>query len=279
MAAASYEEQVLSLVNTKQHLFDNVVNEDATEDVVGVSKKMLDTLIEELAGPTQGGPEESLEEVAADDVNPPDVQRQSKARPLDEAVRDCIKGLQAAFGPRIERIFGSQGSLIAVIDRIDGDAEQVAIDLSKTVPVALIDLLTLGSLNRLGAASPLAQVQTYYDAKLDPPSACGPSRLAVMAEEKLSGARLLMGQGLHSSALELLLSAQLAVAADRAGLDIPKAAAEAGVWVYSEAIPKGILTQEEAGLIMQAVGLSQAPSVPAMLMDQLIKDTAAFMAQ
>ena len=279
VAAASYEEQVLSLVNTKQHLFDNVVKEDATEDVVGVSKKMLDSLIEELAGPTDAGPAEPMDEVAADEAKPSNLQSQPTARPLDEAMRDCIKGLQEAFGSRIERIFGSQGSLIAVIDRIDGEAEQVAIDLSKKVPVALIDLMTLGSLNRLGEASPLAQVQTYYDVRQDRPAVAGPSRLATMAEEKFNGARLLMGQGLHASAVELLLSAQLATAADRAGHDVPKAAAEAGVWVFSEAVPKGILTQAEAGLIMQAVGLSQAPTVPEMLVDQLIKDTAAFMAQ
>jgi fructose-specific component phosphotransferase system IIB-like protein len=100
-----------------------------------------------------------------------------------------------------------------------------------------------------------------------------------MAEEKFNGAKLLVGQGLHTPALELLLSAQLAAAAQRAGLDIPKPAAEAGVWVYSEAIPKGFLTQEEAVLIMQAVGMSQAPTVPETLMDQLMKDTAAFIAQ
>ena len=275
VAAASYEEQVLSLVNTKQHLFDNVVKEDATEDVVGVSKKMLDTLIEELAPSKEAGPEE----VETEEDKPDDMPREPKTRPLDEAMRDCIRGLQEAFGPRIERIFGSQGSLIAVIDRIDGEAEQMAIDLSQKIPVALIDLMTLSSLNRLGAASPLAQVQTYYDAKQDPPAAGSPSRLTTMAEEKFHGAKLLMGQGLHTSALELLLSAQLATAAQRAGLDIPKTAAEAGVWVYSEAIPKGFLTQEEAGLIMQAVGMSQAPTVPEMLMDQLMKDTAAFIAQ
>jgi hypothetical protein len=138
--------------------------------------------------------------------------------------------------------------------------------------------MTLSSLNRLGAASPLAQVQTYYDVKQDQPSVGAPSRLAAMAEEKFNGAKLLMGQGLHTSALELLLSAQLATAADRAGLDFPKTATEAGVWVYSDAIPKGVLNQEEAGLIMQAVGLSQAPSVPEELIDQLMKDTAVFMA-
>ncbi len=278
VAAAAYEEQVLSLVNTKQHLFDNVVKEDATEDVVGVSKKMLDTLVEELAAPKEAGPAEPLEEVTPDQIPPSDMQMEPKDRPMDEAVRDCIKGLQEAFGSRIERIFGSQGSLIAVIDRIDGKAEQVAIDLSQKVPVALIDLMTLSSLNRLGAASPLAQVQTYYDVKEDQSTVAGPSRLATMAEEKFNGAKMLMGQGLHTSALDLLLSAQLATAADRAGLDFPKTAAEAGVWVYSEAIPKGILTQDEAGLIMQAVGLSQAPTVPEMLMDQLMKDTAVFMA-
>ena len=278
VAAASYEEQVLSLVNTKQHLFDNVVKEDATEDVVGVSKKMLETLIEELS-PRDAGTVEKLDEAETDEDRPDNLPRESKTRPLDEAMRDCIKGLQEAFGPRIERIFGSQGSLIAVIDRIDGEAERVAIDLSKKIPVALIDLMTLGSLNRLGAASPLAQVQTYYDAKEDQPMVAGRSRLATMAEEKFNGAKVLMDQGLHTPALELMLSAQLATAAQRAGLDIPKSAAEAGVWVYSEAIPKGFLTQEEAGLIMQAVGLSQAPSVPEILMDQLMKNTAAFISR
>jgi len=279
VAASSYEEQVLSLVNTKQHLFDNVVKEDATEDVVGVSKKMLETLMEELAQTKEAGLVEQLEEVEPAEVKPSDIISESKARPLDEAVRDCIKGLQKAFGPRIERIFGSQGSLIAVIDRIDGEDERVAIDLSKKIPVALIDLMTLSSLNRIGAASPLVQMQIYYDVKQDKQSVSGrSSRLAAMAEEKFNGATLLMGQGLHTSALELLLSAQLATAADRAGLDFPKTATEAGVWIYSDAIPKGILTQEEAGLIMQAVGLSQAPTVPEALMDQLMKDTAAFMA-
>lgn len=278
LAAASYEEQVLSLVNNKQHLFNNVIKEDATEDVVGVSKKMLDTLIEELARPTDTGPVEQIEEVEPVERKPSDLdQRASKSQPLDEVVRDCIKGLQEAFGPRIERIFGAQGTLIAVIDRIDGEAEQVAIKLSQKTPVALIDLLTLNSLNRLGEASPLAQVQTYYDVKQDKPAESTPSRMAVLAEEKFNGAKILMDQGLHTSATELLLSAQLALAADRAGLDTPKSAAEAGVWIYGEAIPQGVLTPEEAGLIMQAVGLAQAPNVPGVLMEQLMKETTDFM--
>ena len=37
----SYEERVLSLLQNKQNLFDNVIEPDATEDVVGINKKML----------------------------------------------------------------------------------------------------------------------------------------------------------------------------------------------------------------------------------------------
>ena len=107
-----------------------------------------------------------------------------RSSPMNQDMHDCIKGLQEVFGPRIERIFGARGSLIAVIDQIDGEAEQAAIELSKIIPVALIDLITLNSLNRLGEASPLAQMQTCYDAKEEDPAISRPSRLETLAEEK-----------------------------------------------------------------------------------------------
>jgi hypothetical protein len=163
-----------------------------------------------------------------------------------------------------------------VIDHVDGEAEQAAIELSKKIPVALIDLITLNSLNRLGDASPLAQMQTCYDVKEAEPEMNRPSRLETMAQEKFNGAKLLISQGLHTSALELLLSSQLATASHRAGLDTPKSVPQAGVWIYGEAIPKNILNQEEASLIMQTIGLSQAPEVPVALVEQLFKDTAGF---
>nr|WP_320190809.1 SNF2-related protein [uncultured Desulfobacter sp.] len=280
VAAASYEEQVLSLVNTKQHLFDNVVKEDATEDVVGVSKKMIETLIDELApAKPADNSQENLEETYQDQAQAPDRPQDPKSRPMNQDMHDCIKGLQEVFGPRIERIFGSKGSLIAVIDHVDGEAEQAAIELSKTIPVALIDLITLNSLNRLGEASPLAQMQTCYDVKEEEPAISRPSRLEAMAQEKFNGAKLLIGQGLHTSAMELLLSSQLATASHRAGLNTPKSVTQAGVWIYSDAMPKNVLNQKEASLIMQTIGLSQAPEVPGELVEQLFKDTAGFIDQ
>ncbi len=146
VAADSYEEQVFALVRNKQDLFDNVVNEDASEDVIGVSKKLLDTLVENLAGPV-AGKEPAPEATEAEPVAPPEAQPAAAAVPTPPpaedsttlAIRQCIETLQQALGPRIERIFGSGGGLVAVLDRVDAEADRLAEQLSAQVPVALID--------------------------------------------------------------------------------------------------------------------------------------------
>jgi hypothetical protein len=93
-------------VRNKQDLFDNVVNEDASEDVIGVSKKLLDTLVENLAGPA-AATEPATE---AEPVAPPEAQPAAAASPPPPAadsttlaIRQCIEALQQALGPRIER--------------------------------------------------------------------------------------------------------------------------------------------------------------------------------
>ena len=60
LAADSYEQHVFSLVQNKRDLFDNVVKSDAQEDVVGVSKRMLETIIEDLAGKPASESKEQL---------------------------------------------------------------------------------------------------------------------------------------------------------------------------------------------------------------------------
>ncbi|MCB2181616.1 MAG: DEAD/DEAH box helicase [Desulfobulbaceae bacterium] len=282
VAADSYEEQVLSLVNTKQNLFDNVVKEDATEDVVGVSKKLLETLIDELAEKKEPFPGAPAEESESDEGHDNEVMKgkESSSVPdnaVEEAIRSAIEQLQENFGPRIERILGSRGGLIVVLDQVDGEAEGIAVRLSETVPVALIDPRTLQSLSRLGTASPLAETRTYFNADEQmQENATGPSRLSQAAMEKLKAARLLVEQNLGGSAFELLLSALLAAAADRLGLGNPPTTQEAGVWIYSEALPSGAVNQEEAALIMRAISLGQASSLPHELLAQLLEDVAAF---
>ncbi|RJX27143.1 MAG: DEAD/DEAH box helicase [Desulfurivibrio sp.] len=280
VAANSYEEHVLSLMQGKQHLFNNVISEDATEDVVGVSKKLLETLVEDLTAPqaapaeTAGGAAELIETLDQAAAAAPAMAGKSEAdKMLEEAIARCIEELQQALGARIERILGAGGGLLAVIDRVDDAADEVAARLSAAVPVAVIDRCTLNGLSRLGAASPVAVSHTYYEAGQD---AAGRSRLAALAAEKLQAARVLVEQNCPGSAVELLLSSLLAAASDRAGLEAPVASREAGVWIYGEALPRGLLSQEEAGLLMRGITLAQAPAVPEPLLAGLLADAALF---
>ncbi len=278
VAADSYEEEVLALAGTKQKLFDNVIKDDATEDVVGVSKKLLETLMEDLAEQQETTEKETAAEVP---LEIPENQMVDDRKPassdtqLDKAIHHCIEELQKGLGPRIERILGAQGGLIAVLDQVDAEAESLAVALSGAIPVALIDQISLKSLGRLGASSPLADAETYYELGEHQP---GPdrSRLTALAAEKLDAAKVLINQNLDNSALELLVSGLLAKAADLAGLDTPSSPIDAGVWVYSEAIPKGFLTQDEGSLIMRAIGLGQAEKIPRDLLVSLMEDVTSF---
>ena len=74
VGANSYEEQVLSLVRNKQSLFDNVISEDACEDVVGVSKKLLETLLKDLPATAGGDTEPALK--AAPEEETPQAEQQ-----------------------------------------------------------------------------------------------------------------------------------------------------------------------------------------------------------
>ncbi|MGD9949901.1 MAG: SNF2-related protein [Desulfobulbus sp.] len=279
VAADSYEEQVFALVRNKQNLFDNVVGEDASEDVVGISKKLLETLVENLAGPAAEQAPTEAEEVMADEpeamavtthISPPAAEVRTA-----QAISRCIEILQQAFGPRIERIFGSGGGLVTVLDRVDADADRLAEQLSAEVPVALIDRLALKGLQRLGGGSPLAEAHSYFDAATVEKQS-SQSRLRRQAQEKLTAAQLLFDQAMFDSALEMVFASLLSAAADKAGLTAPLNRAEVGVWAYAEALPQGILDQEQVGLLMRALGFVQGGVAPAGLVSALLDDTARF---
>ncbi|MFN3202953.1 MAG: SNF2-related protein [Bradymonadia bacterium] len=51
VSAGSYEERVARLIADKRQLFDSVVNEDATADVVALSQRMLDVVVELFVDP------------------------------------------------------------------------------------------------------------------------------------------------------------------------------------------------------------------------------------
>lgn len=295
VASDSYEERVTSLVKGKRHLFDNVIDPDANEDVVGVSRKLLEVLSDELAG--EAAPAEEcaevmpetaeavaleMPEVAVTDavVSPAirrDVGEDDTGAAVEDSLRTCILAIQRHFGLRVERILGSGGGLLVVLDQVSDADDQQAAQLGGDIPVALLDPRTLRSLQRLGAASPLKDAQPYYDAATtveaeEPPV----PRLLLKAQEKFRAAELLLEQGMTNVPLELLLETVLNTAAARGNLERAPKAAQAGVWVYAEAVPNGWLSHQEAALVMRSIALAQALELPTSLLEQLLEDVRGF---
>ena len=281
IAADSYEERVTRLVQNKRELFDNVISAEATEDVVGVSKKTLEDLIDNLLEtdtkaeedaspqipPVQQTVEEQVPAITASEVKPEDEE--------DLTIRHCIEQIQSNFGPRIERIVGSKGGLLVVIDRVDEKSEQVAQELSKNVPVALIDLISFNGLQRLGASSPLGSTKTYFDAGLEGrQQIVSPFRR--LAQKKLEAAEVLMERQHPTGAIELLASAMLAAASAKVGRSQLPSPEESSVWIYSEVLPKGYITPEQASALIRAIALSKAPDVPDGLVHTVLEDTRLF---
>jgi len=248
--------------------------------VVGVSPKLLEKLVEDLtqvekfAGAEIEPVEDSgeLPEAITTDVSP----RQGRENSAIEAeITPCIEALQQALGPRIERIMGANGGLLVIIDRVDDDAEIFSRKLSDTsqIQVALIDLVSLNGLSRLGLFS--AQQPVYYDAAEAPQDEVIPA-LIHFANERLKAAETLLQQEITGPAVDLIVAALLAVAAVRANKVQVISPEQASVWVYSEAIPKGLLDEKQAALIMRGIALQHADSVPVTLLEALIVECREF---
>ena len=302
ISADSYEEKVALLVKGKRDLFDNVIDPDASEDVVGVSKKLLETLVEDLAGKddaqkqTQQQDQEQENETEAPEIessssaandktsesyveNEADSQTDLK---LETNIQQAIEAIQQYFGSRIEQILGSGGGILVVLDHVDAEANLEAQKLSSDeVPIAIIDTQTLGGLQRLGENSPIQTIQKYYDAKDNAQdnqqTTKVESPLIAIAKEKLEAAEILLEQEMYSVATNLLITAQLAFVAGKAGLDQAPIPAEAGIWIYTEALNNGWLNQEQANQIMKNLALVQAPNIPPALIEELLIDVQEYL--
>ncbi|NQU63754.1 MAG: DEAD/DEAH box helicase family protein, partial [SAR324 cluster bacterium] len=215
IAADSYEESVLHMLTGKQDLFNNVIDPDAEEDVVGVSKRMLETLIEDLA--EEPAKERPQTEDVIPDIEVPEVEviaakmasAEKEESGEDKAIRLCIERIQKEFGPRIERIMGSGGGLLVIMTPIGEEDDVIAADLSHEIPVALLEPRTFAGLQRLGVSSPVADMQPVFETtELVKKAAVSP--LLILAREKLKAAELLIEQNCPSVCLDLLAASMVA---------------------------------------------------------------------
>ena len=290
LAEDSYEQRVAQLVKGKRDLFDNVIDPTASEDTVGVSKKMLATLIDDLAL----SPVEDAARVPADEVLPDvagaieanenetiEPNKQSAVSVANEdnaAVRQALTGIQTHFGPRIERVLAKAGGLLVVVELWQDDDEQAAQDLSAAdLPVAIIDGRTWRSLQRLGHASPLTDSHTLFEANVADQPATNP--LHELAQQKLRSAEVLLQQQCTAGVMDLLASALLLKLTALTNQTQVPAITDAAVWLYTEIVPSGLLTLEQAAQVVQVVSLSFGAGLPDMLIRQAASDVEQLFAQ
>lgn len=281
----SYEQDVLALVQSKQDLFDNVVAEDGEKDVVGVSKKLLETLLDGLKNSTPDSRLPSEKETETPKTaGEPEIQHK-KASPTSgsgddewkEKVTACVVELQQKFGGRIERILGVDNGLLTILDHVESEDDTIAARLSDTIPVALIDQRTLTALERLGNSSPIQESELMYDGVTGlPEQGPKPSRLERLAHEKLKAAGVLMEQDCANATMDLLLSSLLASASNKAQREVSITPQDVGVWLYSDALPNNFLSQDDATLIMRACSFAQSQSVPENILKELFLDVEDF---
>ena len=169
------------------------------------------------------------------------------------------------------RILGSGGGLLVVVNQQNDADEESAQYLSEPdVPVVVIDSRTLAGLQRLGAASPVAESRLLFEPEVQSQKTINP--LLKSAEAKLRSAEILLEQQSTAGVMDLLASSMLAMAAAIAGLTQVPAADTAVLWLYSEVLPQQLLTQEQVAAIVRALSLSQNQAVPVNLIEQSLAD-------
>ncbi len=138
------------------------------------------------------------------------------------------------------------------------------------MPVAVIEARALRSLQRLGSTSPLHDSRTLFETVR--PETPQENPLLKEAEQRLHAAEILHEQQCLAGIMDLLASALLLKVTALAGESQIPALATVAVWLYSQIIPKQILTQEQGALVLQVVSLSQSPGLPDPMIQQALAD-------
>lgn len=283
LAEHSYEQQVASLVKGKRDLFDNVISPDASEDVVGVSKKMLQSIVDDLAEPAT--PELATTEAQVSEELAAQTQEQTidsivstKQDEDNSATRALISQIQARFKLRIERILASGGGLLVVVNPADSADDDLANELSTAeLPVVVIAAKTLSSLQRLGAASPVANAHVIYQPEETQQASINP--LIKIAQNKLRSAEVLVEQQCYAGVMEILAATTLTTATIASGQQQIPNLEKATVWLYSDILPQQLMTAEQIATIVKIIALSQNIDIPDALVQQSLLDTQTLLAQ
>lgn len=288
VSADSYEQRIGELIGSKRELFSNVL-EEGTEEVLGLSKKAVEAAMASLSEEDMALSEEELAEASIDTTSSPPVEAPpagaeelavnedvrpgpspTPQRPRDADVSHIVTELQRELGNRLERVMVTERGMLAVVDAADRETHELAELLSQEVPLAIVDRMTFAALRRLGTGTPAGagdEVWRKPEGKPEP----APHPLELQAQRKLEAAEALAERQLATEAAGLLSQALLARMALNADQATPPAADEAALWLYGEAVPRGVVTTEDAAIVLRAEALSRAPSVPPAMIQEVLE--------
>ncbi len=287
VSQASYEARIAGLIAAKRELFRNVVEEGATEDVVGVSKKMVEMALATLQeeGPEEPGEGQPQPGTAGEPGGPADTGRPAEAEgpaaapatlqksprapsPEGETLDALVAALQEVLGSALERIVATGGGLAAVVrGEVDPAMEARVAALEGEVPVAVLDSRSWNALTRLGGPSPWSEGQTVMESAPPPPVPPLPSP----AERKLRAAVVLAEGGETAEALALATTSMLLAVAERTGETAPTVV-EGPIWLHAEAIPRKLVNDREAQALSRSLALASVPGVPRELVEAVLAD-------
>ncbi|MDJ0838308.1 MAG: DEAD/DEAH box helicase [Acidobacteriota bacterium] len=272
ISADSYEEHVLKLIETKHDLFKNVVSGETGEDVVGISKRVIESLAEDVLlnqDPKKGTQarsgiviEPEIIHMGKDGIKPAEGLSEEENLKNDRTLRKMVAKLQELLGSSLERVATARGSLIAVVDHVNDQLETAVADMEQIVPVALLDQRSWLALESLGEASPLTGAVTLHE-QTEPVDRSAPLRQ--LAERKIEAAEALLERDCNVECIGLAVDAMIASICARAGLEEMPPSNQVPVWIYTTALPKGFINADEAVEITKAVALTAAAELPSDL--------------
>jgi hypothetical protein len=286
IAQDSYEQRVYQLVNNKQDLFDNVVDPEGTEDIVGVSKKALESVVDDLAKDKTPDKEEENKAGDTEDEIPPIKQPVPQEKPTSPAdlvvlppqllseedgqIKVGLIAIQTYFGHRIEQVMAKGGGLLIILTDLQTSDNDFIEALGLTIPAAIVDVKTLRQLQQLGIDPLTTDAQS-----IDLPQSVSSNinQWHQRANQQMAEASLLASQGEYNDVMDLMCSAIANVLTDKAQMEQVMAIENVPVWLYAEAVPEDIISVEQAYTISRVVGLRVAKSIPESLIQQSFEDT------
>ena len=287
VADDSYEQRVTQLMTGKRALFNSVVDPESMEDVVGVDRRDLEAMLEALDGDGReaGGVREDEPPLEDTVAAPPETQRDDDRelrKPgtehgTDHDLVELVRVIERRLPGRIEQILGADGGLIVVVDAVD-DVARAVMDEPAPVPVAVVDAATAAALSRFAHGSPFGGAKELWRPEAPAEPAPTEPPLLALARRKLQAAEILVSRECGTDAVELLAASMLAAASHKAGLSDVVPQASATVWLYGDALPKGLLPMDTVTAILRATSLCHAPSVPEKLVEQVLADARALSA-